>query len=403
MKLHFGRVLGAVAVASLMLVAGAQGATWALKTTPLPSGGKEGTLRAVSCVTNFCAAVGDFWNGTIWGASGDELGEAGTWFSAKIEANHGPKNGDLRSVTCWSTKGCRAAGAYGTTGGAITSLIEGKEGENWKYRESPSPSGEEGNTAEFRGISCLSAGSYCLAAGQFSAPPGKEATFAAEWNGEAWVRSFPIENPGKKSHGHFVGVSCIEAKPEGAEDVCIAAGAWGREVAGKEIIQAGSETWNTKTAKWAAIEAEEPSTTENGNFYAVSCKSVTFCLAVGNWKEIETGRTRILADIWNGTKWSVVLSSGPGGAFVEGTLRGVSCTAVEECEAVGDYINSSGKEIPLAYLWKEKKWEVQTTETPAGATGSALEGVSCTAAETCEAVGTESTSTATFLPFAEVL
>jgi hypothetical protein len=411
MRLRVGLSACIVGVAVALFVSPALGSTWTLKTTPLPSVGTEGTLRGISCITNFCAAVGDFWNPTkkVWGASGDELKEGATWTEAKVEANHGTEGGqnaDLRGVTCWgkaAKPSCRAAGTYGE-GGKRYSTIQGREETgSWISRVSPNPSPSEGNTTEYRGISCLSAGAFCMAAGQFNATPPfegeKESTFAAEWDAEAWVRLSPILNPGNRSHGHFTGVSCVE--PSEAEHDCIAAGGWGRQIEGKEIIQAGSESWNNESKKWAATEATEPNTAENADFYAISCKSTTACLAVGNWKERETGRTRILADTWNGTKWSVSLSSGPEGGFVEGTLRGVSCTAAEDCEAVGDYFNGSGKEVPLAYRLKEKKWEVQTTEVPTGATTSQLEAVSCSAAEVCEAVGTESTSTASFLPFGE--
>jgi hypothetical protein len=409
MRLRVGLYTWLTVAVMGIIVAPALGTTWTVKSTPLPSGGTEGTLRGISCITNFCAAVGDFWNPTVkkWGASGDELKEAGTWAEAKVTSNWGTegKNADLRGVACWgkaAKPSCRAAGTYGESGKGYSAIEVRLESGLWEPKASPNPPPAEGKTIEYRGISCLSAGAFCMAAGQFIATPlfegEKESTFAAEWNTEAWVRLFPVLNPGNRSHGHFTGVSCVE--PSEAEYDCIAAGGWGREqLSGGEVIQAGSESWNNEAKTWTAIEAPEPNTAENADFYAISCKSTTSCLAVGNWKERETGRTRILAETWNGTKWTLSLESGPEGAS-EGTLRGVSCTSAEDCEAVGDYF-TGGKEVPLAYRWKAKKWELQTTELPTGATSSALEAVSCSAAEVCEAVGTKSTSTATFLPFGE--
>jgi hypothetical protein len=386
-------------VATALLVAGAQGATWVLKTTPLPSGGKEGTLRGVSCVSNFCAAVGDFWQGEQWGASGDELGEAGEWKSAKVVANEEPggKNGDLRSVSCWEVEECRAAGAYGTSKGVGTPLVETRLEGKAKW-EQQTAGKFVGTAPEFRGISCYKGGTFCVAVGQVVKPGSLEAALAQEWNSANWLALGPVENPGNKGHGHLTSVACV------SKTVCIAAGGWGREVAGKEVIQAGSETYNKTAETWTAIEAEEPAKVENADFYSIACTSATSCIAVGNWKE-EKGATptRILADVWNGTKWTVSLSSGP--ALVnEGTLRGVSCPSAEECEAVGGYINATTlKEEPLAYIWKGKKWTQQTAATPAGATKSALEAVSCTGAEVCQATGTESTSLLKFFPFGETL
>jgi hypothetical protein len=396
MKRLIGLSLCLAIMACTLLVAPAQGATWTLKSTPLPSGGKEGTLRGVSCALKFCVAVGDFWQGEIWGASGDELVEPGEWKSAEVVANPGPKNGDLRSVTCWAEEECRAAGAYYTPGNVLATLVEVRlEGQKqWEKMTTPNP----GTTPEFRGISCITAGTYCLAVGQFVNSKSKEAAFAQEWNSANWLALTPVENPGNRSHGHFTSVACV------AKTFCIAAGGWGREVLGNEVIQAGTETYNKTAKTWTAIEAEEPATAKNGDFYSIACTSATFCMAVGNWKELEAPTpTRILADIWNGTKWTVSLSSGPK-LVNEGTLRGVTCPSAEECEAVGDYINATTlKEEPLAYLWKGKKWEQQTAETPSGATASALEAISCKGPEVCQATGTESTSLLKFSPFGETL
>jgi len=377
----------------------AQGSTWSLKTNPLPSGGKEGTARGVSCAATFCASVGDF-KTSIWGASGDELLEPGEWKSAEILANPGPKNGDLRGVSCWAAEECRAAGAYGTSGGTGELLVEVRL-EGQKKWEQQTAGKSPGSTPEFRGISCILSGTYCLAVGQFAGGVKGEAAFAQEWNSANWIPLAAPENPGNRKHGHLTSVSCV------SKTFCMAAGGWGREVLGKEVIQAGSMTYNKTEKIWAPIEAAEPATAENGDFYAISCVSSTFCMAVGNWKEnpeLETGGpTRILADIWNGTKWTVSLSSGPA-SINEGTLRGVSCLSAEECEVVGDYINATTlKREPLAYVYKKGTWERQTVAAPVGATASGLEAVSCKAAEKCQATGTEATSTLEFFPFAATL
>lgn len=404
MKRFAGMALCLIVAATALLTTGAQAATWTLNSVPLPSKGKEATARGVSCASTFCASVGDYWNGSEWGASGDELEEPGAWKSAEVFANvKEGKNGDLRGVSCWKSEeegaepACRAAGAYGTSGGVGTPLVEARLEGQTKW-EQQTAGKSPGNRPEFRGISCISAGTYCLAVGQFDASGFvDEAAFAQEWNSANWIELSAPENPGNREHGHLTSVSCR------SKTFCMAAGGWGREVLGKEVIQAGSMTYNKTEKKWTAIEAEEPATAENGDFYAIACTSTTFCMAVGNWKEnpeLKTGGpTRILADIWNGTKWTVSLSSGPA-SINEGTLRGVSCPSAEECEAVGDYINATTlKEEPLAYVYKEKKWERQTVEAPSGATASALEAVSCKEAKKCQATGTESTSLLSFFPF----
>ena len=405
MKRLAGLSLFLAMVATTLLVAGAQGATWTLKATPLPTGGTEGTLRGVSCVSKFCAAVGDFWEGKIWGASGNELVEAGEWTSAKVLTNEeGGKNGDLRGVSCWKEliegveeEECRAVGAAGTSGGVGLPFIQVGHEKKWVAQ---TPGTYVGTTPEFRGISCTGI-LFCVAVGQDVRPGDEEATFAQEWNYPNWEGLSPIPNPGAKAHGHLTSVACV------SKTLCIAAGGWGtEEIMGNEVIQAGSETYNKTEKTWTANNAAEPPVAENADLYSIACNSATSCMAVGNWKEVKgAGQpTRILADIWNGTTWTVSLSSGPA-SVNEGTLRGVACPSTGECEAVGDYINATTfKEEPIAYIWKSEKWTRQTTaEMPSEVTASALEAVSCTGAEVCQATGTKSTSTLKFLPFGEVL
>jgi hypothetical protein len=249
------------------------------------------------------------------------------------------------------------------------------------------------------GISCTGS-EFCLATGNFlnTTEGEKGAALAAEWEGETWKLLEPIENPGNRKNGYLASVSCIE------EGVCMSAGAWGREVEGIQLSQAGSESWNRSAKKWTSVEAAEPATAKYATFYGISCKSATFCMAVGRWSEsVSAGPYHTLADVWNGTKWTLVLYSGgpPGGKG--GSLNGVSCPAVGECEVVGNAINSSGVEVTLAYLWKKEEWTFQSTPNPAGAKSSSLESVSCTAAEVCNAVGAERNASNLLKPFGEIL
>jgi len=394
--------LAATYISALFLMAllctTAHAATWELKTVPLPEKSSEGELRAVSCTsTSFCAAVGDSWNGAIWGADGAEWKE-GSWLAAKIEANPKPgtKNGDLLGVSCWKAMKCRAVGTYGLEEkgeGLGRSLVEGRNSEG-AWEKIPSPYPASGKDDEFLGISCPT-GESCLATGWYINGEGLGAIFASEWETEKWGLLSPIANPGNRGGGNLAGVSCIEA------GVCVAAGGWGRESEGKVISQAGSETWQSEGKKWAAVEAEEPLTAKLAWFNGISCTSATFCMAVGGWNE-GAGGAFALADVWNGTKWTVVLSSGGPPGAKSGVFTAVSCIA-EECHAVGGATNSEGKEVTLSYLWKAKKWEFQTTPNPAGAKASFLKGVSCTASEVCTAVGGYKNSSNVLLPLAEVL
>jgi hypothetical protein len=378
-------ILAVMVIASLAGPAGAHAATWKLESLSLPAKGTEGELRGVSCFSaSACTAVGHYFNGSIWGAMGNEWNGT-SWSVASVEANPGSKNGDLWSVTCLTALRCRAVGAYGNAGTGMT-LAESSNKGVWTHITTPNP---KGSAPELLGISCVST-EYCVATGHYNNTEGKNAVMAEEWNVEAWVLMSPIENP-EKDNGKLWSVSCLEVEK------CRAVGGWGT-FAGLGV--AGSETLNGKV--WTATKVEEPGAAEFGELFSISCKTANSCMAVGVWREGVTKKTRLLADHWNGTSWSLSLAEGPSGE-TESELRGVSCTAVETCIAVGEYRNSSKKELTLAEIWNGKKWEVQTTPNPTEAAGSILEAISCPEAEVCNAVGHDINSSNVVKPIAEHL
>jgi hypothetical protein len=397
MRRWIGSILLIASFLCCGLSATAMGATWEIKSIPLPTGGVEGGAFGVSCAsTKYCAEVGHSFGGSIWGAAGTEWNGT-AWSAAKVLANPGDKNGDLLSVWCWAEKKCRAAGAYGNKGTGFSLIESLKEGE-WKQIASPIPS--NGKNAEFKGIACTSA-SFCLATGEFLNTEfleEKGAIFADEWEGEEWLPLSPIENPGGQKNGQMHGTSCAE------EGLCISVGGWGAEnLEGKFVSQAGSETWMRSTKKWTAVAAPEPATAKFAMLYGVSCKSTTFCMAVGEWSEnVSGGPYRAFADTWSGTSWTLVLqSAGPEGS-TENAMHGVSCVSSEECEVVGSAKNSSGVEVSNAYLWKAKKWERQEPLNPSGAKASSLDAISCTAAAECNTVGQYTNSSGKPEPFGEL-
>ncbi|HEY4812372.1 MAG TPA: hypothetical protein VIH71_15070 [Solirubrobacteraceae bacterium] len=87
------------------------------------------------------------------------------------------------------------------------------------------------------------------------------------------------------------------------------------------------------------------------------------------------------------TSWAILPTLNPSGA-TGSYLMGTSCTSSNACTAVGDYTNSSGKQVPLAEYWNGKEWAIETTPSaPKGIEYHSLDAVSCTSSEACTAVG----------------
>ena len=83
------------------------------------------------------------------------------------------------------------------------------------------------------------------------------------------------------------------------------------------------------------------------------------------------------------------------------SLNNVSCSTKTDCQAVGYYKNSGGTIVTLAEHWNGASWVAQVTPNPPEALESRLEGVSCTSASSCTAVGYYKTGMEAFSAFAE--
>lgn len=107
-----------------------------------------------------------------------------------------------------------------------------------------------------------------------------------------------------------------------------------------------------------------------------------------------------MAEAWNGMSWRTQVTPSPGGTFGS-QLNGVSCTLASACTAVGFYNRAPfGPEAPLAEAWNGSRWSIQAIPSPAGALDSGLGAVSCTSASACTAVGGYSNSSHATLAFA---
>jgi hypothetical protein len=95
------------------------------------------------------------------------------------------------------------------------------------------------------------------------------------------------------------------------------------------------------------------------------------------------GGQRTLAEHWDGKRWTIQTT--PTGKAIT-QLNGVSCTSAKACLAVGEaYV--SGTYRTLAERWNGKTWAITPTPDLIHGTDSYLEGVSCTSQTDCVAVG----------------
>lgn len=185
-------------------------------------------------------------------------------------------------------------------------------------------------------------------------------TLAEHWNGAAWAI---VATPGGRGTG-LAGVACASAA------ACWAVGHTGT----------GTLTLRWNGSAWAKVTTPTSKLRRSG-LLGVSCASGARCLAVGFG-----ARADLLAQGWNGSAWSVVARRSPGST----ALTSTSCVSGPVCMSGGiQRIPPQQSSRTLAARWTGRTWVLLATPNPAGPKFNvhALQGVACTSAADCWAVG----------------
>ena len=180
-------------------------------------------------------------------------------------------------------------------------------------------------------------------------------------------------DPGGVKRSGLSGVSCSSA------GACMAVGEE-EDGEGAHVTLAESSSGG---GEWRALEMPGVAGARESHLSGVSCVSASACVAVGGYLDGE-GKLLALAESWSGTEWSITKAPpSPKGAR-SSVLRGVSCSSVTACVAVGEYENGEGVEFTLVESWNGKAWTIESSWNGAD---SSFRGVSCSSASACTAVG----------------
>ena len=163
---------------------------------------------------------------------------------------------------------------------------------------------------------------------------------------------------------------------------CLAVGANFPQMATQLI----AERWNG--ARWSRAAMPKPAGADEVTVDALACPSRTECVAVGTGYPPGSSTSVIFpfADYWNGTRWTTGRAASFGSADF---LASVACPAAKSCYAVGNYTPKGGASAPLVEHWNGSAWSRQAVSVPRGTSDGWLQGVSCSSARFCVAVGTD--------------
>jgi hypothetical protein len=351
-------------IAHLATRSTSSGGGWSVASTPDPQA-PSGELSDVACPSSeSCEAVGAYINSV-----GDLSALAEGWNGEKWALQPVPGVEDvaadsLSSVACASIESCEAVGNSKSSSNAESLLAELWNGTKWTLQTVPKPSGAVDSV--LTGVACIST-SDCETVGDDS-----KGVFAEKWNGTKWAVQTAAQPKG--SYATFDAVTCTSKVD------CEAVGNYSTS-SGDQVGLA--EIWSGST--WSLQNMADPSGGSQVLLYGVSCPSSTSCEAVGNYYT-SSGEQHALAEAWDGTNWTLQSSVNPSASSNLG-LQSVSCISASDCEASGFYYGSGNVEETMAEVWNGTIWTMQTTTSAAGGTKANLDGVVCTSASGCEAVG----------------
>lgn len=279
---------------------------------------------------------------------------------------HGPSERRLLGVSCVSTVRCEAVGTTGQL-----PLADYWNGNGWHPQPIHAPVGLAVNV---NSVSCKAV-NFCEAVGWY-AITGHRYPLGERWSGGPnWILQYvPHATAGNTM---LQSVSCATTTR------CEAVG-WSTSTGTSRPV---AYRW---TGTWTAQTPASPVGSSAAALWGVTCTTATACEAVGYYL---VGATQyLLGDKYtNGWAATAQLPTNPAGAAP--ILQSISCVAAT-CEATGSYYVGVIQQT-LGERLVGATWTVQYPVNPAGNQESALIGVSCTAAATCEAVGSWMNATTT--------
>ena len=271
----------------------------------------------------------------------------GVWgraFAPRLPGNSlNPASAQLDAVSC-ANGFCEAVGGYRDSSGNVQTMALAKpEGSYWRpAAEVASPPGAAVNPDAFMtGISCTGPGS-CVAVGNYSVSSSRFAAMGAVESRGAWQRATEIAAPRNAVPSTFTAMSSISCTATGP---CLGVGEYAISATQSRAMSVTES--NGRFALATEIPAVPPGSSPSPSTYllGVSCASANVCRAVGGGRNTAGHSVAMYMTLWHG-RWRAQFLAPPAqagtGTHELSALYSVSCTARDECTAVGYYHDATG-------------------------------------------------------------
>ncbi|HEX9066104.1 MAG TPA: pentapeptide repeat-containing protein [Streptosporangiaceae bacterium] len=287
-----------------------------------------------------------------------------------------------QSVSCVSGTECYGAGYVSSVSNQwLAAVLQGNGGSTWSDAETALPAGAVTTSpaVAVTGMSCPATG-HCFAGGTYRNSAGGQGMLLRHASSRWGVAKAPLPaNAGPNSGGAVAGVTCRSVT------FCFAVGQYA--AAG---LQYGA-IWRWSGSAWAVKAAPMPAGADAVTLSTVTCPSATLCFAAGS-RFGSAGSQHPLVLRWSSGSWSVVGVPLPASAAAspQAGITSMSCPSTTWCVAVGSYLDTSGHEQGLLLTRSGSTWAAVRAPLPATAGSNpwmSLGGVSCVTASQCTAAG----------------
>lgn len=332
--------------------------------TDIPPPPPDASLAAVSCVPfDDCVAVGDEFQADLPGQT-EALTQTlsdGQWAASLLATPVGYGDLVLTGVSCPSVGSCVAVGTSSGDAKPDNPVVETLSAGTWTTTEPLAGTASYGKLAA---VSCESA-SDCVAVGTSEDSNGNAlGALILTLSGGVWSDTPPPAPPTGASTSWLAGISCPAAGS------CVASGVYFNN-AQLPLIDTLSN------GVWSAAPPPLPAGSSTGDLQAVSCSSASSCVAVGEYTASSANGP--LAETLSAGAWQY--STPPQTLPSRSSdLTGVSCVS-SGCVAIGGH--------EFAEQLAASGWSESRLPLPAGATDLYPNAVSCSSADSCLGVGSE--------------
>ncbi len=306
---------------------------------------------------------------------------SGGWTAARLPLPVGGATNSFQplAISCASTTQCAGGGRYRSTTGQSLGALVTLSGKSWFADSAPLPAGAAANPeAAVASVSCPTAGA-CFAGGEYRTGSGSDQAMVLAWAAGTWS-AITAPLPANASPNPDAAVYAMTCR---SPSWCIAVGQYGSypDQYGLILKRSGN--------KWTPAAAPVPAGSEAvASLDAVACASVTRCFAAG-WQD--AGQQPLMLT-WSGKKWTVAKIALPAHAAAnpQAMVKGIACPSLTRCVAVGYYQDAHGRQEGMLLTWSGKSWTTRQAPLPANGGPNPwvdLNAVSCPSSSRCTVGG----------------